>query len=369
MRRSCGLGVAWVVAVALAAGWPAVAAEAPRKAYDVVTLAPGVHGFVWREPLADPIEGNSLIVVNDEDVLVVDATLLPSTARRLAAEVRKLTDKPVRTVVNTHWHDDHQVGNAVFRELWPGATFVAHRHTRTDAIALSHEKKDEVLAGYRQTITTLEGWLERGVDDAGKGFDEGRRQRAGAMIAMLQQAIDELADLTPVPPDLTFDDALVLHRGERTIEVRWLGLGNTRGDVVVFLPKERIVATGDLLVHPVPFAFGSYYRDWIATLGAVDALGADVLFPGHGPVLGDRAYLHQVQGLLTALTDQVAAAVADDATLDETRARVTLADWRETFAAGDPGRERAFDAFFLAPAVERAWRQARGEPDEVKGVD
>ncbi|MBL8524461.1 MAG: hypothetical protein JNN20_12290, partial [Betaproteobacteria bacterium] len=169
------------------------------------------------------------------------------------------------------------------------------------------------------------------------------------------------------PPTLTFVDKLVLQRGERRIELLWLGMGNTRGDVVVFLPKERIVATGDLLVLPIPFAFGSYYEEWAATLGRVDALGADLLLPGHGPVQRDREALRAVQAMLQALVREVKAVVADGASLEETRKRVTLADWKEKFAADDKTRQIAFASFVLQAAIERVWRQARGEPDPPPG--
>jgi glyoxylase-like metal-dependent hydrolase (beta-lactamase superfamily II) len=124
------------------------------------------------------------------------------------------------------------------------------------------------------------------------------------VLAALDRAmLPELKAAAEMPPGLTFVDQLVLQRGDRTIEIRWLGRGNTRGDTVVVLPKERIAATGDLLVHPVPFGILSYYEEWPVTLEQLDALPVDVLFPGHGPVLHDRAYLRQVQGLLRALVD------------------------------------------------------------------
>lgn len=176
-----------------------------------------------------------------------------------------------------------------------------------------------------------------------------------------------MAAIHNTPPDLTFEEKLVLHRGERTIEILWLGRGNTRGDTVVFLPRERIAATGDLFVQPIPFGFGSYYEEWAATLARLDALGADVLVPGHGFVQRDRDSLRQVEALLTALVDAVKREVAAGATLEETQQRVTLADWKAKFAGADATRQRGFDAFFVQPAVVRAWRQARGEADPPVG--
>lgn len=139
--------------------------------------------------------------------------------------------------------------------------------------------------------------------------------------------------------------------------------------VVVFLPKERIVATGDLLVHPSPFGIGSYYEEWIATLGKLDALPVDVLFPGHGSIQRDPGYLHTIQGLLRGFLDEVRAAVASGATLEQTQERVTLAAWQEKIAGDDPAKQRAFTAFFVQPAVERAWRQAKGEPDTIDRLE
>lgn len=335
----------------------------PTKAFDVVPLADGVYGFVWKDPLQDPVEGNALFIVNENDVVVVDAALLPSSARIMAGELRKLTAKPVRYVVNTHWHDDHHGGNQVYRELWPGVEFVAHRDTRADIFDRTYATRANDVAGMERDAAKYERWSAEGKDDDGKLLEERRRKRAAEIALSLRAVIPEIRDTRPTPPDLTLVDSLTLHRGDRTIDIRWLGRGNTRGDVVVFLPREKIVATGDLLVSPVPFGIGSYYEDWIGTLARLDALPADVLFLSHGAPQRDRVYLGQVQGLLRGLVDGVKEAVAGGKRLEETQKAVTLADWKAKFAAGDPVKERAFDAFFVQPAVGRTWRQVKGEPD------
>jgi glyoxylase-like metal-dependent hydrolase (beta-lactamase superfamily II) len=286
----------------------------------------------------------------------------------MAAELRKLTDRPVRYVVNTHWHDDHHGGNQVYRELWPDVEIVSHRLTRQDALELSHAPRPDILAGYTEQVATYRRWVEQGHDDAGKAVDADRRGRIERLNALLELMVVELGKIVATPPDLVLEDSIVLHRGERTIEIRWLGLGNTRGDLVVFLPRERIVATGDLLVHPVPFGIGSNYREWVATLETLDGLDADILFPGHGPPLRDRAYLHTVRDLLAELVARVDAALADGLTLEQTQERVTLADWRVRLAHGDPLLERAFDAFFVQPAVKRAWEIGSGVAVPAEGL-
>jgi glyoxylase-like metal-dependent hydrolase (beta-lactamase superfamily II) len=121
------------------------------------------------------------------------------------------------------------------------------------------------------------------------------------------------------------------------------------------------------VVHPVPFGIGSNYRQWIDTLETLDARPEPVLFPGHGPVLRDRTYLRQVRDLLRGLVAEVDAAVADGLSLEQTQERVTLAAWKSGFAHGDPAAERAFDAFFVQPAVKRAWEIATGVAEPAEG--
>jgi glyoxylase-like metal-dependent hydrolase (beta-lactamase superfamily II) len=337
------------------------AADVRQKPFEILTLAEGVYGFVWTEPLPELVEGNALFIVNDHDVVVVDTSNFPSSARRMVAELRKLTDKPVRYVVNTHWHDDHHGGNFVYREAWPAVEFIGHRDTRVDILNKSYASRPKDLADIERSAQTVERWIAAGKDDAGKPMDEQRKARARSFIAEGRSAIQELRTVQEAPPDLTLEDRLVLHRGRRTIELLWLGRGNTRGDVVVLLPRERIVATGDLLVYPIPFAFFSYYEEWTATLGKLDALPADLLFLAHGHPQRDRAYLRQVQSLLGALVERTRAAAAEGLGVEQAKQKVTLADWKERFAGDDPARIRAFDSFFVEPAVERAFRQAKGD--------
>lgn len=224
----------WKLAAVAAAGFSVdAAADVPAKPYEILTLADGVYGFVWQGSLENPIDGNALFIVNDRDVVVVDTGNFPSTAHRMVVALRKLTDKPVRYVINTHWHDDHHGGNFVYREAWPGVEFIAHESTRADILTQSYGARTKDLAQIEESAQTLERWIKEGKDDSGKPMDDARKKRARTLIDFDQSAILELRAIQEAPPDLTFEDHLVLTRGDRTIEVRWLGRGNTRGDVVV----------------------------------------------------------------------------------------------------------------------------------------
>lgn len=340
---------------------PALAQSTPKK-YDLKKLAEGVYSFAWSEPFTNPVEGNSLFIINENDVLVVDACWWPSSAQLMIDELKKLTTKPVRYVISTHWHDDHVNGNFLYKKYWPGVEFIAHYNSRIDFVDQIVNKLPTILQRYKDEPAPFEKWLKDGKDSNGKALDSGRRNRIQSLVDFYSQAYAEYKKVDyNVLPDHLISDSLVLHRGNRVIKILWLGRGNTRGDIVVFLPKEKIVATGDLVVSPTPFAFGSYYKDWAQVLNRLEKLDANIYLPGHGLVQYDKSYIQQVRGLLIDLVNEVDKAVKEGLSLEETKKRVTLPEWRRKFAGEDAVKQQTFDNFFLAPAVERAWYQAKGD--------
>lgn len=334
-------------------------------------VAPGVFTFVFDNPLGDAgaVDGTAVVIINPSDVVVVDAQWSPTTARRVIDEIRKLTPNPVRYVVNTHWHGDHWFGNQAYREAWPGVEFVAHVNTVIDA-----EKQE--IAGFekfRKTdlpamIADFEKRYAGGVRRDGKPFTSADSAAVRKQIAALKWAGPVINEVTPVFPTLTITDSLVLRRGERTIVIRYLGRGNTRGDLSVWLPNDRVLVTGDLLVNPAPYSFGSYLGDWTKTLGSMRALPAAVIVPGHGALQRDWTYFDLFVELLNSTLRQARDAVAKGLDLEATRKAVDLSALRERFTKGDVAVGRSFDAFFIAPAVERAWLEARGELDKAPPV-
>ena len=322
-------------------------------AYDVVKLADGVYAIEWREKPIHP-EPNVMIIINTKDVVVVDTSLFPGTAKLIVSEIKKLTPLPVRYVVNTHWHDDHLFGNAVFREAWPGVEFIAHPNTRSDAAAKAFGSIQEDVKNNEKQIETYRAMLNTELTPE-------KRKRVEYLITVFEKYGREIPGVVTQLPDVLITDSMTLDRSPRTIEIHFLGRGNTRGDLVVYLPKEKILATGDLVVNPVPFGMGSYYGEWVATLDKLMKFDATTLVLGHGGLEHDFSYVRTVRDLLSTLVTQVQAEVAKGATLEEVQKRVTLADWRAKLS--DDLEKRSFDAYFVGPAVERAYKQAKGEPD------
>ena len=332
--------------------------------FERTQLAEGVYAFVFNNPLGPAVDGTALVVINESDVLVVDAQNTLHSARAILTEIRKLTPKPVRYVVTTHWHGDHHAGNTIYQEAFPGVDFIAHRNTRIDIVEQHIPGMESFRSRVPSMIERYHEQLKSGKRSDGSPLTAEDSTFLRESASLVKQLGEDAQQQKTILPTLTVDSEVVLHRGNRRIEIKYFGRGNTRGDLVVFLPNERIVATGDLLVHPVPYSFGSYLGEWIQTLRTVSALPVDVIVPGHGAIQRDRSYLNQVVALLESTLSQTKAAVARGLDLAATRQAVKLDSLRLKFTRGERARERAFNAYFATPAVERAFLEAKGELDK-----
>ncbi|HWC65085.1 MAG TPA: MBL fold metallo-hydrolase, partial [Thermoanaerobaculia bacterium] len=148
----------------------------------------------------------------------------------------------------------------------------------------------------------------------------------------------------------------------RTIEIRHLGRGHTSGDLVVWLPKEGILAAGDLVGSPVPLVGSnqSHVGDWGATLAKLRALHPSMIVPGHGPVMHDDARAALMEDLFDSIKAQVGAAVAKGSDLQAVRKSVDLSEFRRKFAGDSKHLGFLFDRYVTGPAVESAYRDATG---------
>ncbi len=346
----------------------ALAAAAPRAAsgqtgsFEVVKLAEGVYAATRTEPPGLTVNGNSVFIINDEDVVVVDTTLTPGTAREELAALRRLTNKPVRYVVNTHWHDDHLLGNVAYREAFPGAEFIAHENTREylPGTGLTNRKLAMSEDGYPGFIAALKRRLEKNESAHGGALDDEERATLAGDIRIAERYMAENPTAPVVLPTVTLRDRLTLHRGSRVIDILHLGRGHTGGDVVVHLPAEGIIIAGDLVIHPVPYVGNpqSHPGDWGRTLEKLLALKHTLIVPGHGPVLRDDSHVKLMARLFASMSQQVGAAAARGETIEQVRKSVNLDEFRKQFVGDSRVRRDVFDAYVLGAGLAAAYADA-----------
>jgi cyclase len=330
--------------------------------FEVQKIGAGVYAVVRKEPPGLTVNGNCVLIINDDHVIVVDTTLTPGSAREVLKELRKLTSKPVKYVINTHWHDDHIIGNQVFRDAFPGALFIAHTNTREylPTTGLTNRKQALSEQGYPGFITALQSRLQKDESVFGGPMDDEERATYASDIRIAQRYLAENPGVEIVLPTITLTDRLTLHDRTRTIEVRYLGRGHTSGDVVVHLPKEHIVITGDLVISPVPYVGSpqSHPGEWGVTLEKLLALQPSIIVPGHGPVLRDDSYVKLMVRLFVSIKQQVEAAIARGESLDQTRKSVNLDEFQNAFAGSSRIRKLIFRNYVAGAGVEAAFRDA-----------
>jgi cyclase len=303
------------LAVVLLCAATAVPAGA-QQLFDLQKVADGVYAALAKP--RSPINCNAAVIVLDDAVLVVDTHSRPSSARALIAQIRTITDKPVRYAVNTHFHWDHVQGNHAYPVAFPQqVTIIASEATRENLRTLGAARLKDQLASTPGQIAGLEAQLAKATDAAAQA-------RLKDEIAQQKDYLEEIKSLELTLPDVTFDKSLIIYRGDRRVVLLFLGRGHTSGDVVAWLPKERVVATGDLLHGWMPYMADGYPSEWVATLDALDKLDFDTIIGGHGTVK-PRAHLTFFRNYLADLIAAVRTARGRGETLDQAKVSVSAA--------------------------------------------
>ncbi|HEX9895914.1 MAG TPA: MBL fold metallo-hydrolase [Gemmatimonadales bacterium] len=317
----------------------------------------GICAFIAPDGVTPLVSGNSIVVVGDSSVLVIDTGQFPSMARHQISEIRRLTPKPVRYIVNTHWHPDHWLGNGEYQKAFPAAVILSTTHTRDEmrgrAMRFITPKS---AADTRDAVVKM---VDAGKRADGTPYSEIEKQYYGAALTQFRTYVTELEQTGITLPTLLFRDEIVLSLGGREAEVKFLGRGNTGGDAVVYLPDTKTLITGDLLVYPFPYGIGSFIGEWIDTMQRLATIDAVAIIPGHGAVQRDGQYIGVVTELLQRLQTQVRAAVADSLSLPDTRKLVDLGRYRSRLCGENPWCQFGFDRNFVRPAVGRAYREAK----------
>ena len=237
----------------------------------VQAVAPGVYFHQ-----GDPRFGtcNNGWVIMDSYVVEIDANY-PMGANVVIPKIRALTDRPVRFVIDTHFHPDHSFGNAVWVDAF-GSTIVAQE-------------------------AVLDILSKSGPDR----WQESAKTRHDVAASRLKL------------PDVVYSDRMAIEDPSHRIELRWPGPAHTPGDTLVWLPKEKILFTGDMCVNgSFNYVHDSTILKWISALEAAKSLGAEKVCPGHGPIGGPEVIADQ-EAYFVALREGVRAMIDKGLSADQ----------------------------------------------------
>ena len=289
----------------------------------VFQLARGV--YFWQGDTSIRRPANCTWVLFKDYVVVIDANF-PWGAREILPEIKKTTKLPIRFVVNTHYHADHSFGNGVFMEA--GATIVCSREC-------GDESRGKGDSDWRNQV------LSRGERSNASEYDK-------AVAAETRERGYKLEH-----PTLLFDDHMVFDDGERRLQLIRMGPAHTIGDAVAYLPKEKILVTGDLCVN---WTSGNNVGDrdadhdnWIRSLDKLAQWDVATVVPGHGR-LGTVETLRNQRAYLADMVDQVRAGIRASKTADQLAQEIDLS------------RHRPFGAGSSANSVRAIYRKLKGPP-------
>ena len=331
-----------------------------------IDVAPGVYVFQTPRYGDAGLDGNSVVVVGDDAVLVMDANGTPAAATAVLAELRKLTPKPVRYVVLSHWHWDHWYGAEVYRKAFPAAEIIGHERTKAlmsgPAIVFNQPALD---TQFPEHIKGVEAQLQRARHASPPDSTVAKlAEHAAADRWFLEQK--RTASLTV--PTRTFTDSLTLDLGGRIVKVLHHDRAITPGDAFLWLPAERIAVVADLLINPLTYGLFSYPSGWIRTLERIDALDAAVIVPGHGMPMRDEVRLHATIELLKRERAIVVELKAAGRTIPAARAAVladsTVLALRETLTGGNDAYREPFALYLVTWVVPRIFQEIDGTLDD-----
>jgi glyoxylase-like metal-dependent hydrolase (beta-lactamase superfamily II) len=331
-----------------------------NERYELTKIDANTYIFYAPPNKSGVVQSNCLVAIGQDSVLIVDTGQFPSLAKKMVADIKRITSKPVRYIVITHWHLDHSWGNQEFLAAWPDAKVIAHEETRKMiAVGGAKYRADEqqlpnAMRDFRKMVAEGKTPSGRVLTAEEKEYFEFNAQTAEAIIP------DFLATIN-IPPTVGYEKELTIDLGKREIKVMWLGKANTAGDSIIWLPDIKLLATGDTLVYPAPYPYGSYFREWPATMQKMLNLHPATIMPGHGPIMHDTSYMELVRDLTATTYSRVKALADKGLSLDEVNKQINMDDFKAKFVTtNDPAVDRHWRSY-LRGAVDRAYQEATGK--------
>lgn len=259
------------------------------------------------------------------------------------------------------------MGNGSYADAFPAITIIAHAETRKQMEGYNPGWFER----YPRRSELFKQRIETGKDIDGKPLTEGQKKEFVTALAGVEPVGIEFKALVDRLPNLTFDHELSIDLGNCELQIKHLGRGNTAGDTIVFLPKERLLIAGDLLDHPVPYLGGGYPSDLVKTLQQMAKIDAQTIVPGHGNIMqgaDGKAYLTQVIDFVQTVVAQVSKEIYRvgngprnlEAVREAVHKAVDMAAWRQKFAGDDKDNRDFFDSFSLPGLVTAAYAESWG---------
>jgi glyoxylase-like metal-dependent hydrolase (beta-lactamase superfamily II) len=325
---------------------------------------PKVHLLTTPDDYFGPVIGNVILIEQADGFVVVDSGLSAGGGRKIVQYARSLAPKPIKAVAITHWHNDHPQGVSAIRDAYPKVRIISTAATEAgmlgpEAFDIGYSPGEKWDLGMAALTAKTKTDLDKLLADPATAPD--RKERIRKALVQFDRFLVDFKGSYIVPPTETFERELLLDDREMPVRLLHLGRANTNGDALAWLPRQKIIVTGDIVVAPTPFGFGSFSDDWIRTIGKIKALGFTTLIPGHGVPQTDSVYLDRLTAALNDLRSQVFPLAKAGMPLEEVRKKVDFTKSIESFGSTPRSRANTQNLFF-EPMTGSVYKEALGQP-------
>lgn len=291
-----------------------------------------VAGGVWHVSGTGAVYtmSNAMVLVGEFDTLVVDSHVTPAAARALIDSISVITDKPVRYLVNSHYHFDHAHGNQAFPA---GVEIIGHEFTRAKLNGdLGNVMEESTFRSFSDPVPDRVANLAQQVESAP---DPVRRAQLSDQYRVQKDYLDAIEEIRPTPPNITLADKMtlfqVVNEGSREIQLLHFGRAHTGGDVVVYLPQQGVVFTGDMMLPGLAYMGDAHVDEWPATLEGLKSLDFDVWLPGHGPVMRSMDPIDSFQIYLRDLWSKTALMHSQGITWEHAAGQIDMSNHQDNY--------------------------------------
>lgn len=324
----------------------------------------GIWVIRQREPFHLQPVGNVTVIEQRHGLVLIDGGGSPGSARRIAGLIKSLTPKPVRFIAITHWHGDHSLGVATLLKSWPQARVIATAATRDHLFGASMERYPKGAPDAGKTKAFIESMAPfvKSFSEAAQDpkLPQTVRDHYASNVADLGIYLKDIDGVFLPTKVEAFTTARALPDRDRPVDLRFLGRGNTDGDLVAWLPRQNIVATGDLVVAPIPFGFGSYPVSWQFDLTKLIALHPSLVIPGHGAPMRNLDYVTLLRDMLADLGQRMAL-IGPKEEMDQATKDIAPAfePYAGKIAGDDPWLRQWFKKYWQNPFSQMLWKESR----------
>jgi cyclase len=296
------------------------------KLFDFEKVADGVS-LAQARPQS-MINANSAIFVGSKDVVVVDSHSKPSAAASLIRQIKsEITEKPVRYVINSHFHWDHTQGNHAYRVAEEKIDFIATTATKQ---LMSDLAVSRVKASLDEAAAKLDQLRSR----AAASTSSEERAFCAGQIAQLESYRAELDNYTLELPTITFDKSYVIQDKAHDLHIAFHGHAHTAGDLTVFCPQKRAIATGDVIHGFLPFIADGFPKAWPGTIDVIGHQEFDHILPGHTSLQTDRTVMLSIRDYIEELTGKVEEGRKAGKSVPEMQKTITVASLKSLQSNG-----------------------------------